>query len=168
MDADFKISLDKLGGELLKKFAREIIDQGHNNTGSLISSFRKDLLFAASSYSLAFYANDYGWYLETGRKPKARRVPVDALIKWVAQKGMASTNKEARSIAFAIQAAIYKEGSPTRGAYDYTFNKRRTYWITKTVRENTDLISTTINRAFKNSIKTTMNNIIRQTNTKLK
>ena len=33
----FKVGLDKLGSELLKEFANELINQGHKATGSLIS-----------------------------------------------------------------------------------------------------------------------------------
>ena len=162
-----KVGLDKLGADLLKDFAKELITQGHKASGSLIASLRKDILFSPSSYSLAFYGNEYGLYLEVGRRKGARKVPINALMKWIAIKGMASTNKEARSIAFAIQAAIYKEGSPTRGAYKYTKNGRRINWVSGAVDDNKKKISNTIQKIFKNQLETTLKNVAKDFNQKL-
>ena len=163
----FKVGLEKLGSELLKEFANELIGQGHRATGSLISSLRKDILFAPSSYRLVFYANDYGMYLETGRR-SGKYVPIEPLMRWVAAKGMASTNKEVRSIAYAISKAIQQQGIPTRGAHKYSKVGRRTLWITATVTNNRSRIAQAIRSNFKKQIDVTMTNIIRETNKKLK
>ena len=163
----FKIGLDKLGSELLKEFAKELINQGHKATGSLISSLRKDILFAPSSYRLVFYANDYGMFLETGRRA-GKHVPIAPLMKWVATKGLASTNKEVRSIAYAISKTIAKEGIPTRGSHKFSKNGRRTLWITATITNNRARISNAIRSSFKEDIEVNMRNIIRETNNKLR
>ena len=78
METDvIRVGLDKLGKELIKEFANELVTQGHKLTGSLINSLRQDILFAPSSFTLAFYGNHYGLYLETGRRKGAKKIPID-------------------------------------------------------------------------------------------
>ena len=166
-----KAELDKLGSRLLKEFAKELINQGHKATGSLINSFRKDILFNPSGYRLTFWCNDYGLYLEKKRQA-GKYVPIAPLMKWIAQKGMASSNKEVRSIAFAISRAIYLEGIPTtgrrtpKGKGSFRFSKvgRRTAWISHTAKTNKDIIKDSISKAFKTEINTSITNYIRNTN----
>lgn len=56
-------------------------------------------------------ANDYFEYVSTGRRPRARKVPVEDIIKWMKKKGIAPTQgKTYNQVAFAIVDAIYKNG----------------------------------------------------------
>ena len=166
-----KTELDRLGSKMLQKFATELINQGHRATGSLINSFRKDILFNPSGYRLAFFCNDYGLALEKKRQA-GKYVPIAPLMRWVAQKGIASSNKEARSIAFAISRAIYLEGVPTtgrrtpkgKGSFRYSKVGRRTAWISHTAKTNKDLIKESVSKAFRNQINTSITNYIRNTN----
>lgn len=166
-----KTELDRLGSKMLQKFATELINQGHRATGSLINSFRKDILFSPSGYRLAFFCNEYGLALEKKRQA-GKYVPIAPLMRWVAQKGIASSNKEARSIAFAISRAIYLEGVPTtgrrtpkgKGAFRFSRVGRRTAWISHTAKTNKDLIKESVSKAFRNQINTSITNYIRNTN----
>jgi len=58
------------------------------------------------------YMIEYGRYVISGRRKFARKVPVAALIDWIARKGIKSDNPKisVNSLAFAIQNAIYKNG----------------------------------------------------------
>jgi len=169
-----KVELDKLGSKLLKAFALELINQGHKATGSLINSFRKDILLNPSGYRLVFWCNDYGLYLEKKRQA-GKYVPIAPLMKWVAQKGIASSNKEVRSIAFAISKAIYLEGTPTtgrrtpngQGAFKHSRVGRRTAWISHTAKKNREIIKDTVRKTFKDQINTSITNYIRNTNKNL-
>lgn len=65
--------------------------------------------------SLQVWFNDYGRYVISGRKKFARKVPIDALIKFIKKNGIRGRNAKGRfisvnSLAFAIQNAIYKNG----------------------------------------------------------
>jgi hypothetical protein len=62
--------------------------------------------------TITAYMADYGRYVISGRRPFARKVPISALLKWIAQKGISSSNPRLSSnrLAFAIQNAIYKNG----------------------------------------------------------
>ena len=55
-------------------------------------------------------ANDYFEYVSTGRRPLARKVPVEDIIKWMKKKGLSPRNGDYNSSAFAIVDAIYKNG----------------------------------------------------------
>ena len=59
-------------------------------------------------------ANDYFQYVARGRQPKARKVPVEELIKWMKKKGIAPKKGNYNATAFAIQQTIYKNGLKPR------------------------------------------------------
>ena len=59
-------------------------------------------------------ANDYFQYVARGRQPKARKVPVEELIKWMKKKGIAPKKGDYNATAFAIQQTIYKNGLKPR------------------------------------------------------
>jgi len=56
-------------------------------------------------------ANDYFQYVDTGRKPRARKVPIEALIKWIKRKNIVPSNGQSiNNLAYAIQTAIFRTG----------------------------------------------------------
>jgi hypothetical protein len=59
---------------------------------------------------LTIKANDYIEYLERGRKPRVRKVPIQVLIKWMAASGISGGMKT----AFKIQSSIYRKGISPR------------------------------------------------------
>jgi hypothetical protein len=60
-------------------------------------------------------ANDYFQYVDSGRRPRARKVPVEFLLKWMKKKGITPAYGQTyNSVAFAIQNAIYKAGIKSR------------------------------------------------------
>lgn len=69
------------------------------------------------TYGLTVVAQDYLQWLDTGRKPGGKKVPIQALIQFVKNRGL-NRGKNGRftgaasinSIAYAIQTAIYKHG----------------------------------------------------------
>lgn len=58
--------------------------------------------------------NDYLQFIESGRKPFAKKVPVKALIKWAKERGIPSDNHT----IFAIRESIYKRGIEARKLLD--------------------------------------------------
>lgn len=56
-------------------------------------------------------ANDYFRYVDTGRRPLARKVPVEALIPWLRKNNIRPRSGQTyTSLAYAIQQSIYKLG----------------------------------------------------------
>lgn len=93
--------------ELLTATKQIMLMYSSLNNSDLVKSLEwqyKDNLFIL----LAF---DYFKYVDTGRKPRARKVPIQALIKWMQKKGIRPTGKQTfTQVAFAIQTAIFKAG----------------------------------------------------------
>ena len=58
--------------------------------------------------------NDYGEWVNKGRRKGAKPVPIPALVEWIKQKGIATNNKKVLGIAFAIQKSIEKKGIPSK------------------------------------------------------
>jgi hypothetical protein len=56
------------------------------------------------------YYNDYLQYIEEGRKPKVRKVPIRPLIDWM-KRNLISDDVR---VAYAIRESIYKLGIPAR------------------------------------------------------
>lgn len=54
--------------------------------------------------------NDYLEYIELGRKPKTKKVPINDLRDWAKRKNINTDN----SILYAIQQSIYMKGIPAR------------------------------------------------------
>jgi hypothetical protein len=56
--------------------------------------------------------NFYGEFVISGRKPLTKKVPIDALLKWIKAKGITpkKDGMSETSLAFAMQNAIYKNG----------------------------------------------------------
>ena len=142
-----KAILTDLARRLLEMEAQEIIAQGHKATGALIDSFENPVRDIPNGIEIEGRMNRYGLALEKKRQP-GKPPPISALIQWVQVKGLGSTNKSVRSIAYAIQRAIMLEGIPTtgrktpngKGAFRFSKVGRRTAWITTVLKEAEPLI----------------------------
>jgi hypothetical protein len=108
-----------------------ILDNGPYGGLRKNSALRKQLLSAGATqvaqqrgsggkfgtYGLTIVAQDYLQWLDTGRKPGGKKVPIEALIKFVKQRGL-NRGKNGRftgaasinSIAWAIQRSIWLHG----------------------------------------------------------
>jgi len=68
-------------------------------------------------------ANDYFKYIDSGRRPRARKVPVEYLIKWMRKKGIKPRRGQTiNSLAYAIQNGIYKAGIRAKKLLDPIIN----------------------------------------------
>jgi hypothetical protein len=64
-------------------------------------------------------ANDYMKWVDRGRRPGVRKVPIEPLIKWMKKKGIRPRGKQTyNSLAFAIQNAIFKSGIKAKKIFD--------------------------------------------------
>jgi hypothetical protein len=91
----------------------------------------KSLQVEYSDNAFALVTLDYLQYLATGRRPRARKVPIEALLKWIKEKNI-PTRGGITSTAYAIQQSIYKSGIKAKFSYD------------EVIDTNTEIISTTL------------------------
>jgi hypothetical protein len=92
---------------------REVERQGHRASGKLMDSIDVAIQSTVGGMSLIGRYVYYGRWVDTGRNAGVKRVPVDALIQWIRIKNIDLRGRKERDVAFAIQAAIYKNGIPT-------------------------------------------------------
>ena len=124
-----KDSLSYLEKFIITALQNELIAQGHSATGSLINSFEGNVVTVPNGFVLEILGNDYAFAVNDGRKAGGKKIPLDVLVEWIEQRGIASGDKEVKNIAFAIQNAIFQEGSPTSGSLRFSNNGKRTGFI---------------------------------------
>lgn len=101
--------------EIYKAIQEDIQDIFQNalkNVNLEDSNLYKDLKVEVNENSDIFKVlyNDYLEYIEEGRKPKTKKVPIKNIIEWCKRKGIGSDN----NTAYAIQQSIYMKGIPPR------------------------------------------------------
>lgn len=75
------------------------------------TALEKSVEFQYKNDAFVLMAYDYFYYVSTGRRPLARKVPVEDLIKWIKDKGIRPrAGQTINQLAFAIQSSIYKVG----------------------------------------------------------
>lgn len=138
--------LEKLIQEItdltLSSIANEWKAQGHNLSGAAIKAMELQSKFVINTLILEGYMVDYMAINNEGVKPE--RIPyyprsgrktskyIDGLIDYV-KKRMGKSDKEAKSIAFAIASKHKKEGMPTKSSSKYSKTGRRTGFIETTL-----------------------------------
>ena len=87
---------------------QDIFQNALKNVNLEDSNLYKDLKVEVNENSDIFKVlyNDYLEYIEEGRKPKAKKVPIKNIIEWCKRKGIGSDN----NTAYAIQQSIYMKG----------------------------------------------------------
>ena len=157
----------KLAGQfLVEKLQEELREQGHHATGELINSINYriegDVLIIQTPKA-------YASAMENGL-PKGHAVPIGALIRWIEVKGIATGDKEIRSAAWAIRAAIIREGSPTTGEYGapsafaYTKNGRRTGFVEVVINEHAKKALILIEKELGKEIQAIISNEVKKIN----
>ena len=117
--------VDKNKKKLAKSFAEELIigsnayyqSKGVRNTKFKNSTLIKTLKVVVVSDELQVIAKDYIEYLDKGRKPFTKKVPITAILKWLRKVGLPANNKT----AYRIQTSIYKKGLRGRNFLDKAF-----------------------------------------------
>jgi hypothetical protein len=103
-----------LGQFIINELGKELIKQNHRATGNLIASLDYAVENRGDLFSIIVTSLPYGENVNTGRRAGGKKVPIQVLVEWIKQKGIATNNKKVLGIAFAIQNKIHKEGSPTK------------------------------------------------------
>jgi hypothetical protein len=148
-----------LGQFIINELAKELIKQDHKATGKLISSLDYTINDALLGKELIITMNDYGKYVNTGRKRGAAKVPIKALVEWIKQKGIETNNKKVLGMAFAIQKTIEKEGSPTRNS---RAKGKRTEFVDDTLIRISAEINRRISDAVFKEFELTVDNFVRR------
>ena len=154
-----------LGVILKRELVRELLAQGHKATGALAKSVEMIVTKRLEAITLTGEFLFYGSFIDRGRKPGTRKVPIDALIEWIKRKQFQIDVDKIRGVAFAIQTKIFKEGIPTNKSK--SLFAKRTGWLTDTLKDNEQVIFNQIQKGANEEIDILFTNIVRNTNAKL-
>lgn len=96
------------------------------------------------------FFNHYLYYLEWDRPPQYGKMPpIDAILKWMKRKRIAPTNKNARSVAFLISRAIWRDGWKGRKVMEKMGEYADGRWEERWADELFNALMTEINNYFK-------------------
>jgi hypothetical protein len=149
--ADNRTILSDIEKHLKQMMQFEIKFQQHVASGRMMRSCSVEAGADLQQLEITGYAEDYSGYVSEGRRRGIRGVPLRALINWVIIKGMADSEKKAKSIAFAIMMTIKKEGIPTRNSQRLA--PRRTGWIDAVLEESEDFVNDKLNELYSKEIE---------------
>lgn len=159
------VDYNKINKLIIKELQKELIGQGHEASGNLVNSFEQRVISTPNSVVLDILMDDYGTYVNSGRKSGGKKVPISVLVEWIERKAIVNGNKEVKSLAFAIQQAIHKEGSPTAGSFKFSNNGRRKGFIDFVIdNELDDVLNELEDEVFK-GFDTSVADIIKDFNT---
>ena len=123
------VNFNKVGKLIIASLQKELIEQGHEASGNLVNSFEQRVIEVPNSIVIEILMDEYGIYVNEGRKTGGKKVPINVLVEWIERKAIVNGDKEVKSLAFAIQQTIHKEGIPTKGSFKFSNNGRRKGFI---------------------------------------
>ena len=105
-------------------------------TGQLYNSIKGDVEMGKDGpYAVLSYV-DYFKYVNEGRRPNVRRVPIKDLLDWIKIRGVRFRNEKGRfkkgsnlNMAFAIQTNIFKYGVKPANIYDKGLDGIEDYFV---------------------------------------
>ena len=93
---DFK----KVGKLIIASLQKELLGQGHKATGNLINSFEQRVIELPNSIVIEILMDEYGIYVNEGRKTGGKKVPISVLVEWIERKAIASGDKDVKKYGF--------------------------------------------------------------------
>ena len=143
---------------LIKKFVEEIKKQiatkqfpyapGYNNNGTqrgvgdkkasgqLYDSIQGSVVMGPDGPQAELQYADYFKYVNEGRRPERKKVPISVLLQWIKIRGVRFRNERGRfkkgtnlNMAFAIQKNIFKYGIKPANIYDKGLDGIEDYFV---------------------------------------
>ena len=147
----------------LRAVAIEWKRQGHNLTGNAIQELETKVIRTADGELILGYVTDYMATINTG--VTAAKIPyspgsgaknskyIEGLIQY-AKRRMGASDKEAKSIAFAIASKHKREGMPSKNSARFSSTGKRTGFIEQALTDVEPEIAKLIERAIEETITT--------------
>lgn len=109
---------------LVKKYMIATAQTGRQHKLLDKGGFAESIKVEATYDGFSIGVSEHAQYMDSGRKPGAKRVPIQALISWIKRYKVGLRDKKTgkfkkrtmtiNAMAFAIQSAIYKKGIKPR------------------------------------------------------
>lgn len=107
--------LQQIAQYLSDTLQMELLNQGHTASEALFNSIQSVIEHTLTGITISAQALYYAKFVNAGRKPGTKGVPIDVLIEWIRRKRLNMEGKRERSVAFAMQRSIRDKGiKPSR------------------------------------------------------
>ncbi|MBQ6584406.1 MAG: hypothetical protein IIX42_04555 [Alistipes sp.] len=134
--------------DLLKeKIVAKIAEQDHNATGALSQSVEVVARELPDRWVIEALANNYGKFVNNGRRVGAPMPPISVIYRWMQQRGIGNElqrESQKRGLAYVISRSIAQKGIPPQGGYSSHYAKgnsiKRTGWADDVIAENEEQI----------------------------
>jgi len=136
--------LEQLAEMLDSRMRGELIRQGHRVTGALFDSVKSVVNQTMLGWEIVGNAVVYARWVEEGRRPGAKGVPIEALIEWIRQGKKQLPGMSERSQAFMFMQSIKRKGI------------KPSHFIATTLEEMSDVIDERITEACGQMVDTFM------------
>jgi hypothetical protein len=109
------IATTKYADAWANELRNQLIRAGKDASGQLIRSIRPEILATETGAIIQILAEPYLQYVDSGRKPGGKRVPIAALQQWISVRGIRPrAGMSVLALPWAIQNKIFKFGiAPT-------------------------------------------------------
>lgn len=165
MEKELQKLADDIAQMAIDAVANEWKAQGHELTGSAVKQMETVIRFQTNELIIEGFVPDYMAINNSG--VTAARIPyypgsgnktskyISGLIEY-AKKRMGKSDKEAKSVAFAIASKHKKEGMPTIKSQKHSKTGKRTGFIEQALDKKEAEMAELINSAITYSIETTV------------
>ena len=102
--------LNAKGYDLLNKYREQLTKNNKDASGQLRSSLDFRVEFTDTGAKLYFIAEDYWVNIEEGRRAGAKMPPIQAIQKWVRDKGIERRASKIKRVAYVIARSIGRNG----------------------------------------------------------
>ncbi|WP_278974931.1 hypothetical protein [Alistipes finegoldii] len=93
----------------------ELLNQGHTASEALFNSIQSVIEHTLTGITISAQALYYAKFVNAGRKPGTKGVPINVLVEWIRRRRLNMEGKRERSVAFAMQRSIRDKGiKPSR------------------------------------------------------
>ena len=162
---ELQILADDIAQMAIEAVANEWKAQGHNLTGAAIKNMETVIRFQTNELIIEGFVPEYmainnkgvlatkiPYYPGSGRKESEY---IKGLMRYAKQRFGAS-DKESKSIAFAIASKHKKEGMPTKSSAKYSSTGKRTGFIETALDKNSQKFIELIENSIKYSVEVTI------------
>ena len=141
----FEKAVVEISNNAVENMAKAMVKKKKQASGKMVRSLRYKIASRVGFTQIDIFAVYYAKWVDVGRRKGAKRVPLKALLKWVRTRGITPDNGGSeKSLAFAIQTNIFKEGIKPANFIDEAQSKA------KYTEEVTRALKIEVERGFEN------------------
>lgn len=164
------VDLSRVAKFLVDAIGESLVRQGHKRTGKLLNSIEYRVVSSLNEMGFDVYMEGYGIIVDKG--VTADRIPftigsgakksryIEALIKWAKTFSFITSQKEAKSFAFAVARKHKQEGMPTSGSKRFSETGKRTGFFNDAVEDSEAIVNEMLEELIAKQFDVVLDNLV--------